>query len=66
MEEKVGLKTFGKTKEAYLALVEHLCDGIRWQATSVCPQPTLPDEMSKHRAIVLPFRRVDRPESLRR
>ena len=61
------LKThyIGKIKEACLALLEHLRYSIRRQTTSIGMSSALSDEITEHGAIILPFRYVDCPESLR-
>lgn len=56
---------FGKLKEAYLALLEHLCYSIRRQTPSISMSSALSDEITEDGAIVLPFRSVDCPESPR-
>lgn len=56
---------FGKLKEIYLALLEHLFYSIRRQTTSIDVSSALSDEITKHGAIILPFENVDFPESLR-
>lgn len=56
-------KTF---KKAHLALLEHLHDSIRRQTTPVWPPSALPDKITEHGTVILSFRYVDGPKSLRR
>jgi hypothetical protein len=57
---------FGRLKEAYLALLEHLRYSIRRQTTSIAGMSsTLSDKIAEHGTVVLPFRYVDCTKSLR-